>query len=221
MSRNFGSTSELDSQVKSHIEYNIVSKTIFVISKIKCRACVEAKALLNKLSSKTGVKPVVLDLDNFPKLLVKPIINWLSTKTGIKTVPQIFINGKFVGGNDDVQRLHWNGILLSLVGMKTGRSEVTKAGSKQIAQRTSTRVLPIKVEVSPKPIAMNYNSVSDNFNSSSNASSRRKSMPALSRRSPIPSLLSRSAMSYRPGTFVIDDDDKWDMMPEKLSLRKA
>jgi len=39
---------------------------IFVISKIKCPACVEAKALLNKLASKTGAIPVVFELDKYP-----------------------------------------------------------------------------------------------------------------------------------------------------------
>jgi len=115
MSYNVGSSSALYSQVKSQIESNIWTKTIFIVSKIKCPACVQAKALLNRLASKNGVKPTVCDLDNYPKELVKSIIKWLSAKTGIKTVPQVWINGKFVGGNDDVQRLHGERRLMSLI----------------------------------------------------------------------------------------------------------
>jgi len=131
MSRRFGSTAEIDT-LKSQIEFLIKSKSIFVLSKVKCGACVKAKALLNKLSFKTGIKPSILDLDNYPKQFVRVIISWLSaTKTGIKTVPQIFIKGRFVGGNDDVQKLHTNGRLLSLIGMKIGTDYITGPSSKE------------------------------------------------------------------------------------------
>jgi len=131
MSRNFGSNSALDT-LKSQIEFYINFKSIFVLSKVKCGACVKAKALLNKLSFKTGIKPSILDLDNYPKQFVRAIISWVSAKTGIKTVPQIFIKGKFVGGNDDVQKLHTNGRLLQLIGMQTGTGDVIAAGSREV-----------------------------------------------------------------------------------------
>jgi len=131
MSRRFGSTAEIDT-LKAQIEYFINSKSIFVLSKVKCSACVKAKALLNKLSFRTGVKPSILDLDNYPKLFVRAIISWLSaTKTGIRTVPQIFINGQFVGGNDDVQKLHTSGRLLSLIGMKIGTDDIMGRSRKE------------------------------------------------------------------------------------------
>jgi len=182
----------LDS-LKSQIGYNIGSKTIFVVSKIKCRACVEAKALLNKLSSKTGVKPSVLDLDNYPKQLVIAIINWLSSKTGIKTVPQIFINGEFVGGNDDVQNLHWKGQLLLLIGMKAKRGELSKAGSNQILGQAHKFPSPIEPEFSIEPIMMDHNNDIFNFNSTS---------------------LSRNPITYRPATFMIDDESHTDILPQ-------
>jgi len=182
----------LDS-LKSQIGYNIGSKSIFVVSKIKCRACVEAKALLSKLSSKTGVEPSVLDLDNYPKQLVIAIINWLSAKTGIKTVPQIFINGKFVGGNDDVQRLHWKGRLLLLIGMKAKRGELSKAGSNQILGLAHKFPSPIESEFSTEPIMMDHNSDIFNFNSTS---------------------LGRNPITYRPATFMIDDWSHTDILPQ-------
>jgi len=192
MSSNFGSTTMLDS-LKSQIGYNIGSKTIFVVSKIKCRACVEAKALLSKLSSETGVKPSVLDLDNYPKHLVIAITNWLSSKTGIKTVPQIFINGKFVGGNDDVQNLHWKGRLLFLIGKKAKREELSKAGSNQILGQAHKFPSPIESEFSIEPIMMDQNSDIFNFNST---------------------ILNRNPITYRPATFMIDDESHTDILPQ-------
>lgn len=225
MNRNFG-RAPLDSQIKSHIESNIGTKTIFVLSKIKCGACVQAKALLHKLSSKTGVKPIVFDLDNYPKQLVKAIIKWLSAKTGIKTVPQIFINGKFVGGNDDVQRLHSEGRLLSLIGKKTWRTKDLKVGSLRINHGTSiVDVSPLKIEAATKPTLLDYNS--DNLNRRMSASSRSSIGSSCSC---VES--SRSSMSYRPVPYIIEDDNKWNMplqfsqsqnliLEERPSLQRA
>jgi len=129
MSSNRGSIPDLDSRIKSDIESTIRSAKIFILSKIKCGACVQAKALLNEIASKTGCSTVVFDLDIYPTRMVKAIVKWLSAKTGIKTVPQIWIHGKFVGGNDDVQRLHWEGRLVSMIKKKSARAKVLKGRS--------------------------------------------------------------------------------------------
>jgi len=197
MSRILGSTAEIDT-LKSQIEYLIKSKSIFVLSKVKCSACVKAKALLNKLSFKTGVKPSILDLDNYPKQFVRVIISWLSaTKTGIKTVPQIFIKGKFVGGNDDVQKLHTNGRLLSLIGMKIGTEEVTVPGSKEPVLARPRMFSCLSGRGSHNPTIVDCNSEVWNFNSNRSSGSS-----------------SGSPMSYRPAAFMIDDESKWDMLPQ-------
>jgi len=197
MSRRFGSTAEIDT-LKSQIEYLIKSKSIFVLSKVKCGACVKAKALLNKLSFKTGVKPSILDLDNYPKQFVRVIISWLSaSKTGIKTVPQIFIKGKFVGGNDDVQKLHTNGRLLSLIGMKIGTAYVTGPGSKEAVPARARLFSCLSGRDSHNPRIVDCSNEVLNFHSNRSSGSS-----------------SGSPMSYRAAGFMMDDERKWDMLPQ-------
>jgi len=197
MSRKFGSTAEIDT-LKSQIEYLIKSKSIFVLSKVKCSACVKAKALLNKLSFKTGVKPSILDLDNYPKQFVRVIISWLSaTKTGIKTVPQIFIKGKFVGGNDDVQKLHTKGRLLSLIGMKIGTDYITGPRSKEAVWPRARLFSCLSGRDSHNPRTVDCSNEVWNFNSNRSSGSS-----------------SGSPMSYRSAGFMMDDERKWDMLPQ-------
>jgi len=197
MSRILGSTAEIDT-LKSQIEYLIKSKSIFVLSKVKCSACVKAKALLNKLSFKTGVKPSILDLDNYPKQFVRVIISWLSaTKTGIKTVPQIFIKGKFVGGNDDVQKLHTNGRLLSLIGMKIGTDYITGSSSKEAVWPRARLFSCLSGRDSHNPRIVDSSNEVWNFNSNRSSGSS-----------------SGSPMSYRAAGFMMDDERKWDMLPQ-------
>jgi glutaredoxin len=45
----------------------------------------------------------------------------LAKMTGQKTVPNIFINGKHVGGCDDVHKLHSQGQLLSKINNQTSQ----------------------------------------------------------------------------------------------------
>jgi len=197
MSRILGSTAEIDT-LKSQIEYLIKSKSIFVLSKVKCSACVKAKALLNKLSFKTGVKPSILDLDNYPKQFVRVIISWLSaTKTGIKTVPQIFIKGKFVGGNDDVQKLHTNGRLLSLIGMKIGTDYITGPSSKEGVWPRARLFSCLSGKDSHNPRIVDSSNEVWNYNSNRSSGSS-----------------SGSPMSYRAAGFMMDDERKWDMLPQ-------
>jgi len=122
MSLTYGSSYSLDSQIISHLESKIAKSKIFVVSKTRCGACIQAKDLFNKHALKTGVAPIFFNLDQLSKQQIKMVINHLSASTGIKTVPQIWINGRFIGGNDDIQRIHREGRLMSLIlGRKSGR----------------------------------------------------------------------------------------------------
>lgn len=72
-----------------------------------CPYCTNAKNLFTNL--KTPFEEISLD-DN-PELRTK-----LSKENnGWRTVPMIFINGKFVGGFDDVNTLHKSGALQKLL----------------------------------------------------------------------------------------------------------
>merc|ERR1719513_464120 len=95
---------------------------IFVVSKSSCKACKKAKKLLNQLVITTGTFPSVFEVDSLDRKSKKALIKYLFGKTGIKTVPQIWINGSFVGGNDDIQQLHREGRLVSLIRTRTNRS---------------------------------------------------------------------------------------------------
>lgn len=59
-----------------------------------CSYCIKAKKLLKARHM------------NYKEIIVTPsIMKQLIKKTGIKTVPQIFINNKFIGGYTDLLKL--------------------------------------------------------------------------------------------------------------------
>jgi len=128
MSWSFGSASTADPFVISEVKAKIGTSKIFVISKINCKACLQAKALLYSLVSKTGIRPSVLEVDNFSRKNRLLIMNYLLRKTGVNTFPQIWIKGNFIGGNDDVQQLHREGGLIALIRRTTRKSSSFKMG---------------------------------------------------------------------------------------------
>jgi glutaredoxin 3 len=72
-----------------------------------CPYCVNAKALL----ATKKVTPTEIRVDDNPEERVQ-----METLTGRRTVPQIFINGKPIGGFDDLKRLNDSGELDKLLG---------------------------------------------------------------------------------------------------------
>lgn len=152
MGQNLGNISGMDPQMNSFLQSKIATTKIFVISKTKCKACIKAKALLNMIVSGTEVIPSFFDVDNYPSQHSKVIMKYISTQTGVTTVPQIWINGKFIGGNDDIQRLHQEGQLIFLIGMRSRHlrtSSMTNL-SKSYSE-PMLRIAPIKAEVFPQP----------------------------------------------------------------------
>ena len=69
---------------------------IVIYTKDHCPFCERAKKLLDT----KGAKYELINLENDPDEL-----NALKNRTGLRTVPQIFINGTFVGGHDDLVAL--------------------------------------------------------------------------------------------------------------------
>jgi len=93
----------------------IKSGKVVIFSKSYCPYCKEAKHLLHKINNKydrkSQVDIVTTELDfmnEMDGLLVKET---LISFTNQKTVPYIFLNGKFIGGNSDLHEMHENGIL--------------------------------------------------------------------------------------------------------------
>jgi glutaredoxin 3 len=147
MSQEFGSSSAIDPQTISQIKFKIETCKIFLISKIKCRACKQAKALLNMVCSETGNIPSFFEVDHYPEQCRNVIMKYLSTETGVTTVPQIWINGRFIGGNDDVQRLHQEGRLVPLLGRGSRRSHASGVPSFSKCMAPTLRISSINAHL--------------------------------------------------------------------------
>ena len=74
-----------------------------------CAFCDRAKALLNR----KGVSFKEINLASDPYKMSEMI----KKTNGMKTVPQIFIDGQHIGGNDKLQALENEGKLNSLLGV--------------------------------------------------------------------------------------------------------
>lgn len=72
-----------------------------------CGYCVRAKALLNRKK----VEFTEINVEDDPEKRA-----WLVKATGRRTVPQIFIDGKSVGGSDELHDLERRGELDKLLG---------------------------------------------------------------------------------------------------------
>jgi len=147
MGQEFGSTA-MGPQTISHVKSKIKKSKIFVVSKSKCRACRQAKALLNMVASETGDNPIICELDFYPQQRRNEIMKYVSTETGVTTVPQIWINGRFIGGNDEVQQLHQDGKLVSLIRMGSRKSRTFSGSSISKYISPILRISPIKANVS-------------------------------------------------------------------------
>ena len=74
-----------------------------------CTFCDRAKALLNR----KGVSFKEINLASDPNKMDEMI----KKTNGMKTIPQIFIDGQHIGGNDKLQALENEGKLNSLLGI--------------------------------------------------------------------------------------------------------
>uniref|UniRef100_A0A8D0H9N0 Glutaredoxin-2, mitochondrial n=1 Tax=Sphenodon punctatus TaxID=8508 RepID=A0A8D0H9N0_SPHPU len=92
-----------------NIQETIADNCVVIFSKSTCSYCRMAKQLFQDMN--VNYTAVELDMcengNQFQDVLLK--------MTGGRTVPRIFINGTFVGGATDTQKLHLEGRLLPLV----------------------------------------------------------------------------------------------------------
>ncbi|RLN68077.1 hypothetical protein BBJ28_00001163 [Nothophytophthora sp. Chile5] len=94
---------------KETVEAQISASPVVVYSKSYCPYCAKTKALLSKL----GAKYEVVELDQISGGDEQQ--DALETITGQSTVPNVFVGGKSIGGNSDVQKLHKAGNLEPLL----------------------------------------------------------------------------------------------------------
>lgn len=99
------------SPVEDLIQSEIDSNKIMVFSKSYCPYCAATKSLFSSL----GVDFKVIELDQRPD--GSDIQNKLAEMTGQRTVPNTFINGKHLGGNDKAQAANSSGELKKMLGL--------------------------------------------------------------------------------------------------------
>ena len=96
----------VDSSLKSSIEQDIAQNKVMVYSKSYCPF---AKATKDLLKSK-GIEFKAIELDQVSN--GDALHAALKSFSGQNTVPNVYINGKHVGGNSDVQSLNSAGKLV-------------------------------------------------------------------------------------------------------------
>jgi len=77
-----------------------MSKEVIIYTFKTCPFCIKAKNLLNK----EGINFTEIDITDKEEKLDE-----LEKITGSGTVPQIFIDDRFIGGCDDLVKLHQDG----------------------------------------------------------------------------------------------------------------
>ncbi|XP_021751184.1 glutaredoxin-C4-like [Chenopodium quinoa] len=93
------------------IKKTISSHTIVIFSKSYCPYCKRAKEVFRELDQ----APHVIELDERDDGY--SIQDALRDIVGRRTVPQVFINGKHIGGSDDTVEAYQNGELAKLLGI--------------------------------------------------------------------------------------------------------
>ncbi|GMY35232.1 glutaredoxin-c4 [Fagus crenata] len=105
------SSSDEAAAAASFVKKTISSHKIVIFSKIYCPYCRKAKNAFKALDQ----VPHVVELDERDDGSI--IQNALSEIVGRRTVPQVFINGKHIGGSDDTVEAYESGELAELLGI--------------------------------------------------------------------------------------------------------
>ncbi|GAB0098445.1 Glutaredoxin [Sergentomyia squamirostris] len=91
------------------VEDTIASDKVVIFSKTSCPYCTMAKEQFKKLNQKF----TVIDLETRDD--AGEIQDVLGEMTGARTVPRVFVNGNFIGGGTDVQKMYKDGSLKKLL----------------------------------------------------------------------------------------------------------
>ncbi|CAO2842192.1 unnamed protein product [Amaranthus hypochondriacus] len=105
------SSSASASSPEAFVKKTISSHQIVIFSKSYCPYCRRAKEVFKELNQ----APHVIELDERDDGW--NIQDALSGIVGRRTVPQVFINGKHIGGSDDTVEAYQNGELAKLLGI--------------------------------------------------------------------------------------------------------
>jgi glutaredoxin len=98
--------------------------SVIIFSKSYCPYSKKAKSiLLNKYDILPA--PYVVELDIHE--LGPSLQDQLEKNTGRRTVPNVLVNGKSIGGGDDIEELHNSGTLIQKIQNLTGKRVQIKA----------------------------------------------------------------------------------------------
>lgn len=106
---------EATSDIKSFVSSEIESNDVVIWSKSYCPYCTKTKQVFAK-SDFSGLKISIHELDQMSN--GGAIQGHLAEKTGQRSVPNVWIKGGFIGGNDDTQHALATGDLHSKLGLK-------------------------------------------------------------------------------------------------------
>ncbi|KAK3130990.1 hypothetical protein QOZ80_6BG0500610 [Eleusine coracana subsp. coracana] len=109
----FGSVSS-GSSPKSFVKSTVRAHDVVIFSKSYCPYCRRAKAVFKELELKK--EPYVVELDQRED--GGEIQDVLLDIVGKRTVPQVFINGKHLGGSDDTVEAYQSGKLAKLLNIE-------------------------------------------------------------------------------------------------------
>ncbi|KAL2348561.1 hypothetical protein Fmac_002561 [Flemingia macrophylla] len=100
---------EASNSVSAFVQNVIFSNRIAFFSKSYCPYCLRAKRMLAELNEKPFV--VELDLRDDGYQIQSVLLDLI----GRRTVPQVFVNGKHIGGSDDLSAAIQSGELQKLL----------------------------------------------------------------------------------------------------------
>ena len=100
---------------KTFIEAKVATNQVVIFSKSYCRYCMATKKRFQDLRrhNLNIATPLIFELDKMES--GDAIQDHLYRMTSQSTVPSVWINGKFVGGNSDTETLMRNGELETLL----------------------------------------------------------------------------------------------------------
>ncbi|XP_027338844.1 glutaredoxin-C4 [Abrus precatorius] len=101
------------SSVGQFVDETISSHSVVIFSKTYCPYCKRAKAVFKELNQVAHV--VELDERDDGSKIQDILVNIV----GRRTVPQVFINGKHLGGSDETVEAYERGRLAKLLGIET------------------------------------------------------------------------------------------------------
>jgi len=222
MSQKYECIAALDPRIIAYIQAWIGSTKIFIVSKIRCKLCKRAKKLLREVAG-SSVTPIVFEVDKYPYRWSQVFLKYLSAQSKVRTVPLIWIHGKYIGGFEDVLRLHQEGRLVYLFEIKTWGLKNFKK------HRISTTYIPTKRRLSMKTKAPLLQSrVKQHVEKTPIVRIRRndsgctsKDNKGVNKGTSKSYFLRRNSISYRPLTFSVDDDINTPIRNTKTSRQRA